>query len=386
MKIAQVTLYFHPYTVGGVEWYVYNMSRELVKMGHEVEVVTAQTYDGRTAPAAEEIEGIKVRRVKLRLDWSYRMKLWDGLSEVLAGGGYDAIHTYDYAAIHSLTALRVAKKSGVPSAMTVFDIHGMIPRKLYKRIPMKYVEAYFAHRTLPDASGIMVRAPELIDSLLRLGADRGKIAVTPSGVRDESLLQYDGVVFRQRYDLTGSPMVLFLGRMNSLKGPQVLVEAIPGIVGEFPDACFAFVGPDQGGYRAVLERRVKELGLAKSVRFTGPIYDLKEKMQAYAACDVFALPTAYEGTSQAIFEAMAQGKPVVATNAGGIPSQVQNGVEGLLVPYGDPAALADGIRSILRDKEALRRIGSNAREKAQNYRYSRLAPEMAHLYEGLKAN
>ena len=97
--------------IGGVEWYVYNISRELVKLGHEVEVLTAQTYDGQTAPSFDELDGIKVKRIKLSLDWSYRLKMWDGLSGVLQQGGYDVIHAYDYAATHSLVALRAAKKA-----------------------------------------------------------------------------------------------------------------------------------------------------------------------------------------------------------------------------------------------------------------------------------
>lgn len=386
MKIAQVTLYYKPFMLGGVEWYVYNISRELVKKGHEVEVVTASSCGGEKAPSEEVIEGVRVRRVGLKLDWSYRMKVWDGLSDVLESGGYDIIHGYDYAAPHSLAAVRAARRTHAGSALTVFDVHGMIPRRFFKRIPMKVVEGYYARRTFPDADSIMTRAKELVPALVRMGADERKITVTPSGVRDESLGSYDGAVFRARYGVNGSPVILCLGRLNSLKGPQFLVEAAPAILRQFPEARIVFVGPDQVGYQSTLEARAGELGVRDRLSFTGPIYGLTEKMQAYAACDLFVLPTSYEGTSQAIFEAMAQGKPVVASNVGGIPSQVEPGVDGMLVQYGNVGELERTVSGLLSDRALMARMGASARVKAKDYSYSKLAEQMDRLYAEIGRN
>ena len=71
MRIAQVNVYFHPFMVGGAEWYVYNPSRELVKMGHEVQVFTANRYNGEKAPAKDIVEGNTVNRLPSKLDWSF---------------------------------------------------------------------------------------------------------------------------------------------------------------------------------------------------------------------------------------------------------------------------------------------------------------------------
>jgi len=384
VKIAQVSLYFHPFTVGGVEWYVHNISRELVKRGHEVEVVTAASYNGKSAPTREEVDGITVKRVKLSLDWSYRLKLWDGLAETLEEGRYDIIHTYDYAATHSVVALRVAEQAKIRSALTVFDIHRMIPRTFYKKWPMKPIESYFAGRTLPASDSILVRAPDLIPSLLEMGAENSRMRVTPSGIRDESMNSFDGRAFREKYSIDGAPLLLFLGRLNPLNGPQYLLEAAVPIVKEFPEASFVFVGPDQVGYKAKLIERARALGISSHVHVLGPIYDLKEKMQAYAACDVFVLPTSYEGTSQAIFEAMSQGKPVVASRVGGIPSQITTGVEGVLVGYGDIPSLSGALLTLLRDRALISQMGANARKKASRYRYSILAAELEEIYSQIQ--
>ena len=381
MKIAQVNSYFYPFMIGGAEWYVYNMSKELVKSGHEVTVFTADRYGRKTAPAEEVVEGIRVRRIPLRLDWSYRMKLWDGLSNALKEESFDIIHTYDYAQKHSMDALRAAESSHAGTALTVFDVHSSIPRSWYKRIPMSYLDGYSARRTFPLATRILVRAPELIKDLPEIDHWESKVRISPSGVRPEAFLKYDAEKFRCRHSIEGSPVVLFLGRLNPLKGPQFIVEAAPRLLKEFPEIAFVFVGPDQSGFRKSLEARARELGVSTHVYFTGMISDFEEKMQAYSSCDVFCLPTSYEGTSQAIFEAMTQGKPVVATKTGGIPYQIQDGVEGHLVDYGDLDALSGALGDLLRDQPKAEQMGASARSKVVRFQYPNLAVGLQSVYE-----
>jgi glycosyltransferase involved in cell wall biosynthesis len=278
-------------------------------------------------------------------------------------------------------ALRAASERHEGSALTIFDVHSSIPRVWYKRAAMKYLDSYFARITFPLASRILVRAEDLVQGLPELNGERSKVRITPSGVRDEAFGTFDGERFRQKYSLDGSPLVLFLGRLNPLKGPQFLLDAAPKLVEEFPGICFAFVGPDQGGYVDALKRRVSELGLERRVRFTGLISEFTEKMDAYSACDVFVLPTSYEGTSQAIFEAMSRGRPVVATRVGGIPSQVEEGKQGFLVDYGDAAALADRVGAILRDGTLAKAMSDSARNRAEGYRYSKLVRDLLANYQ-----
>lgn len=380
MKIAQVTSYFKPFMVGGAEWYVYNISRELVKAGHEVVVFTADRYGDIRAPPMENIGGIKVRRLPLRIDWSYRAKVWDGLREALVEEDFDVIHTYDYAQMHSLDALNAAKAAGVGSALTVFDVHSAIPRGWAKRLPMKLVDSYFSSRAFSMATRILVRAPQLVSMLPNLNGNEVKVRITPSGVREESLGVFDGEEFKQTHSISGSPVVLFMGRLNPLKGPQHVLAAATMLVNEFPGMELVFVGADQGGFQSTLQRQAETLGLSARVHFTGMIDDFEEKMRALASCDVFVLPSSYEGTSQAIFEAMAQCKPVVATRTGGIPFQVENGVHGYLAEYGDLNELARAIALVLRDRRGAVEMGRRGRERAAEVSYPRLAEGLQSIY------
>jgi glycosyltransferase involved in cell wall biosynthesis len=367
--------------VGGAEWYVYNTSKELSKMGHDVHVFTADRYNGTKAEPEQIIDGVTVHRLPLRIDWTYRLKVWNGLEKALTEGSFDVIHTYDYAQPHSKVAIRAGNKAHVGTVLTVFDVHSMIPRTWYKQVPMRMMERYLGRDTLAGADRVLVRAPSLIPRLLELGAEKDRIVVTPSGIRDESLGVFDGSKFRMKHNIQGEPLILYLGRMNPLKGPQYLLDAAPAILKEFPDASFAFVGPDQSGYAESLRARAAKLGVGPHVHFTGPIYDFDEKMEAYASCQVFALPTAFEGTSQSIFEAMAQGKPVVATRVGGIPSQVTDGQEGFLVEYSDSRALAQKVIAVLKTPGLASEMGNKGRERVRAHRYSVLTANLAQIYQ-----
>lgn len=381
MKIAQVNVYFYPLMVGGAEWYVYNISKELVKRGHEVHVYTVDTYERKKVlPLDEVVDGIYVHRMPLWLDVSYRIKVWRGLRKRLTNGKFDIIHTYDYGQFHSYVSVRAGKKTGSPVALTVFDVHSMIPRSLGKRFLISFFDKYVARFTLKNATKILIRAPNLVDSMTRMGTPPKKIVITPSGVRDIALQPADQSAFAKKYGIVGKPLVLYLGRLNPMKGPQYVVMASPAILRKYPETAFVFVGPEQNSYKDKLIQLGKDLGVLDHMVFTGPIYDFETKMQAFAASDVFVLPSGYEGTSQSIFGAMAQARPIVATNKGGIPFQIRHQEEGLLVEYADGKALASAILRLLDDKKFAISLGLKAKEKVKSFTYSILTKQIEDIY------
>ncbi len=381
MKIAMVNVYFFPEMVGGAEWYVYNISRELVRMGHEVHVFTGKYREKEGLSYPDKIEGIKIHRVPLLFDITYRLKIWKNLEEEMVKERPDIIHAFDYAQWHSYSALRAGLRLRVPSLLTVFDVHSIIPRPWYKQASMRVIDWMAGRWILRKASGVLVRAPNLVPFMLKMGVDEKKIFVTPSGIRPEALTGADGSHFMKKYGIDSGPMVLYLGRLHPSKGLHHLMQAAPLVLKVFPATRFILVGAGEENYKKKLIGIARRFGFEGNVLFTRPIYDTFEKMSAYASCDVFVLPSGYEGTSQSIFEAMAQGRPIVATRRGGIPFQVEDGKEALLVEFGDERGLADSILKLLSNVETAAEMGRRAREKVKSFIYPILAKQIEEIYE-----
>lgn len=147
-------------------------------------------------------------------------------------------------------------------------------------------------------------------------------------------------------------LVLSVGRLDPQKGHRDLLAAAT----EIPEAVFAIAG--DGPERGELERAAERLGLHERVRFLGARLDIPELL---AASDVFVLPSLYEGLPIALLEAMAAGRPVVATKIGGTDEVVSDGISGLLVPPRDPAAIASAVQRLLDDPQLQERLADAGR-------------------------
>jgi hypothetical protein len=154
----------------------------------------------------------------------------------------------------------------------------------------------------------------------------------------------------------GRPLVLTPARLDAQKGHRVLFEAIPRV----PDATFLLAG--EGPEREPLEALAAQLGIGERVRFLGRREDVP---QLLAACDVFALPSLYEGSSLAVLEAMAAGIPIVSSAIGGTDELIEDGRGGLLVAPGDAEGLATALQRVIGDPALRESLAGNARERVE---------------------
>jgi glycosyltransferase involved in cell wall biosynthesis len=156
-----------------------------------------------------------------------------------------------------------------------------------------------------------------------------------------------------RQGLAGDrPLVLAVGRLDPQKGHRHLLVAAT----EVPDAMFALAG--EGAERHPLEELADRLGVADRVRFLGERSDVPDLL---AACDVFVLPSLYEGLPISLLEAMAAERPSIATAIGGVDEVVRDGESGLLVPPAEPRAMASALRRLLADAELRTRLAAAGR-------------------------
>ena len=180
----------------------------------------------------------------------------------------------------------------------------------------------------------------------------------------------------------GTRIIGTVGHLAGHKGHRYLLEAAALLVREEPQLGVVIAG--DGALRAELEAQTAALGLTTQVRFTGFRRDILALMRSF---DIFVFPSYLEGLGTAILDAMALGKPVVATRAGGIPEAVQDGTTGLLVPPRDPRALADAIRYLLSHPAQAQALGEAGRRRVEQYfTVERMACQTLQVYKRILAD
>jgi glycosyltransferase involved in cell wall biosynthesis len=269
-----------------------------------------------------------------------------------------------------------------------------------KRAPLICVE----HRATPvdDIAVPRLLAP-LLPALFRLSRRRAACTVAVSQASRDVLTNYyklapehvrvvyNGVdlnefapdpahppTLRRELELRDTqPLVLILARLAANKGHRFLFDAAPAVLEQFPKLHIVCAGsPDE---QTVLAQQVAALGLQQHVSFLGFRSDIANLLHS---SDVFVLPSLAEGFARSIIEALAAGVPVVATRVGGAAEIITDGVNGLLVPPANPAALADALRRVLSlDAAAREQMQQAARASAQHFSVTRMAGEMLAIYQ-----
>lgn len=159
----------------------------------------------------------------------------------------------------------------------------------------------------------------------------------------------------------GAPIILCVARLDPQKGLRYLIEALPALVREFPGVAALFVGGGPPAAQAALVSLAEALQMRSHVHFMGVQADVRPYLEL---CDVFVLPSLYEGMGISLVEAMAMERPCVATRTSAVPEVVADGVSGLLVAPADASALAAAIARLLRDPAFRSRMGVEGRRIA----------------------
>lgn len=173
-----------------------------------------------------------------------------------------------------------------------------------------------------------------------------------------------------------------VGELSEVKNFDLAIEAVAGLLGALPHIRLVLVG--EGPLRARLEATVGDSGLAGAVHFAGVRRDIADVLPAF---DVYLCSSNYEGISLSILEAMAAGRPIVATRVGGNPEIIQDGETGLLVPERDPEAMARALESLANDAPMRGRLGSAAeRLVISTFHLRRMLDGYDCLYQELAAD
>ena len=242
--------------------------------------------------------------------------------------------------------------------------------------------------TWPVTTSLLLADGILTDSEVRasqfrahLHAGQGKVSVIPNGIPQPSSA-YNRCESRKLFGFPDDPALRIIGQVARLidyKGQHVLLRAAPKVLAQCPDAAFLLVGYTLNeDYQEELERLAQELGIGDRVRivsYPGRIGDV------WSAIDIHVHPSLFDSQPIAIIEGMSLGKPAVVTSAGGIPEMVEHGRTGLVVPPGDPMALANAILQLLESPQLAGRLGEAARQRyEERYRPETMISALENIF------
>lgn len=350
MRIVEVNAFHYPF-IGGIENRLHHICRRLGKE-HEVFVLTSRL------PGTEEREEM------------------DGYTVVRLPSSFLNIYNPPYVRI---SKVKEALRELGPD---IVDLHYRWAGSLIRGVlGYEGPKIYTCHNTLGEGVGLTHYASELNDRLFLRHLHRFDRIVCVSDYmrndvaargfsKDRLLTIYNGVDVPDAPCLDGS-YILSLGRLVRLKGLDSLIRAM-----EHTDCQLRICG--EGPERRNLERLSQHLGLTDRIDFMGWISE-EEKFRMLCECRMFVIPSVHEAYGMVAAEAMSYGKPVIASNTGGLPEVV--GDAGMLIPAQNERALAEAINSLDRDPERRRLLGQAAKERMRAFSWDEMAKRTLETYQ-----
>ena len=365
MRILQVTLGFYPAEAwGGPVKIVYQNSKELVRRGHAVTVYCTNLLNKRqkieSGTFERNIDGIRV----VYLD-TENFHWWPGtlgpiwipeLSLYLDQNiqQFDVVHLNGYRSPLMLALAQAAKSANIP---IVTQPHGTLPAISNSFILKRTYDRLFGRKELEGISCLIALQENEKKLALEKGIPEDVIEVIPNGIDLSELddLPEMGVFRRQYHIQADQPVILFLGRINKIKGTDMLIEAFESL--DNPKARLIIAGPDDGQLEEV-KQLIKKYRLESAVTLTGMLSG-QEVKSAFRDSDLFVLPSRADAFPTTIMESCLMDTPMVITDRCGNAHLVKGRVAEV-VPF-DPEAFANAMRLLLTDQERYNRYKSNCK-------------------------
>lgn len=379
-----LTWEYPPRIVGGIARVVHDLSKRLIKDGHDVTVVTYK--DGDTSEF-ENDKGVKVYRVNNYMinpnnfvDWIMQMNfnMMAKATELInKGEHFDVIHAHDWLVTYAAKGLKNA--FNIPIVATIHATEAGRNSGIHDET-QRYINDIEWMLTY-EATEVVVNSNFMKNDLQRLfGLPFEKINVVPNGINittfNSTQRDYD---FRRQYAADNEKIILFIGRLVYEKGIQHLISAMPKILEGYHDAKLVIAG--KGGMYDELKAQADYMGLGNKVYFTGYL-NAKQVPKMYKCADISVFPSTYEPFGIVALEAMLAGTPTVVSDIGGLNEIVTHGVDGMKSYAGNPNSIADSILSLLFNPQLCDNIAKKAKLKVKNqYSWNKIAQDTHFIYQ-----
>ena len=384
MKILMLTWEYPPRVVGGIARVVYDISRTLLKDGHDVTVVTYREGD---TPYFEDDKGVKVYRVDNYMihpnnfiDWIMQLNfnMLSKATEIInKEGGFDVIHAHDWLVTYAAKSLKNAYD--IPIVATIHATEAGRNSGIHDET-QRYINDTEWLLTY-EATEVIVNSNYMKNEIQRLfGLPFDKINVIPNGI---NLSNFTGIErdydFRRQYAMDNEKIILYVGRLVYEKGVQHLIAAMPKILSNYNDAKLIIAG--RGGMMDELRAEASNLGLNDKIYFTGYL-NSKQVQKMYKCADVAVFPSTYEPFGIVALEAMLAGVPTVVSDVGGLDEIVTHGVDGMKSYAGNANSIADSVTALLYDHQLATNVSKKAKQKVKDqFNWEKIAQDTHFTYE-----
>ena len=385
MKILMLTWEYPPRIVGGIARVVHDLSKRLIKDGHEVTVVTYR--DSADVPEYENDKGVNVYRVDNYMihpnnfiDWIMQLNfnLVSKATEIInKEGGFDVIHAHDWLVTYAAKTLKNAYD--IPIVATIHATEAGRNSGIHDET-QRYINDTEWLLTY-EATEVIVNSNYMKNEIQRLfGLPFEKINVIPNGI---NLSNFTGIErdydFRRQYAMDNEKIILYVGRLVYEKVIQHLIAAMPKILSNYHDAKLIIAG--RGGMMDELKAEARNLGLGNKIYFTGYL-DSKQVQKMYKCADVAVFPSTYEPFGIVALEAMLAGVPTVVSDVGGLNEIINHGVDGMKSYAGNPNSIADSVTALLKDHQLAANVSKKAKQKVkEQFNWEKIAQDTHFTYE-----
>jgi glycosyltransferase involved in cell wall biosynthesis len=363
-RICLVTHYFPPH-MGGIEKVSYEQSKRLTQSGYQIDVLTSK-MKGRNEYPAKGIRVFHYSPLNLaeRIGVPYpilSVKAYRTFAEVIKK--CDLVHAHGHVYMPSYLAGMVAKKYKKPFILTQHNT--FIDYRSWLNILEHLNDLTIGKAVLKNADRVITVSKKTMEYVRKLGADKSKTSVIYNGVDIDTFHPANKSESRKKLGLPKNrKIILSVRRLVYKNGLDTLIESVPLVARNHPDALFVVAG--KGPSKKLIEDRIKELGIEDDIKLTGFVPDNLLPVY-YDAANYFVLPSASgEGLPLVLLEAMACGLPVIATTVGGTPEIIKHMKNGVLVPPRNPEAMARAISKLLSEERLGPAIGEEARRNVED--------------------
>lgn len=374
MRVLNVNATLDLVSGGGTAERTFQMSRALVKAGVDCDVLALDL--GLTPERMQNLAGARVFALPC-VSRRFYIPLFSPIHIRRIVGEADIVHLMGHWTLVNALVYLYARRLGKPYVVCpagALPIYGR--SKLLKRLYNLVV----GRRIVQNADGHVAIVEGEIPQFKKYGVGADRISVINNGIDPDDYQEDGRPVLRDEYRVGDSPYVLFIGRLNEIKGPDLLLDAFIQAKDVVPEHHLVFAGPDEGMLPG-LQAAVRKVGLEDRVHFIGYLGGA-EKSRTLRDADLLAIPSRREAMSIVVLEAGAAGTPVLLTDRCGFDEVAR--VEGGKVVSATSKGLHEGLADLLGKPDELKAMGANLEEfVAEQFSWETTVDKYLELYDGI---